>query len=131
MNITLSHDAAAQIRHALVAALHAIVGGLREVSSPGQKTRKQETQLREAIRLLDQQYESVAFQDALLATPSHSLADLEAVLGLALACARNQICTDPSNAGYDSYQAQGLELLEQFHTDVRQILSGNTTLQQA
>jgi hypothetical protein len=107
----------------LVAALHATGGGLREVSSLGQKTRKQERQLREAIRLLDEQDESLAFQEASLATPTRLLANLEAVLGLALARAREQICTDPSKADYDSQQAQALEQLEKFHTDLRQITS--------
>jgi hypothetical protein len=124
MPLRLNHDVAAQIRGALVAALHATGGGFEEDDGPGagRKTRDQEAQLREAITLL----ESAALDGALLATPLHALANLEAVLGLALACARNRICTDPSKIEYDGNQAQALELLEKFHADVRQSMSSLT-----
>jgi hypothetical protein len=85
--------------------------------------RRHKGQLREAIRLLDEQQEPAALATALLATPKPLLADFEAALGLALPRARDRICTHPSKAEYDSSQAQALELLEKFHTEVRQIIS--------
>ena len=121
MTITLSHDVAAQIRDALVAALHAN-GGEEDRPVRG-KAREQEGRLREAIRLLDEQQESAALEKALRATPAHLLANLEAALGLALAHARDRICADPSRAEYDSDQAQALRQLEKFHTGVRQIMA--------
>jgi hypothetical protein len=118
MTITLSHDVAAQIRDALVAALHARGGD--QVRG---KTRQPDGKLREAIRLLDEQRESAALEEVLLATPPHLLANLEAALDLALALARDRICTDPRKAEYDSGQAQALKQLEKFHTGVRQIMA--------
>jgi hypothetical protein len=124
MAITLSQDVAAQIRDALVAALHSRGGDLEQEGKPlGQTKREQEKRLREAIRLLDEQQESAALAKALLATPAHFLANLEAALSLALARARDRICTDPGKAEYDSSQAQALKQLEKFHTDVRQIMA--------
>ena len=125
MIITLNDDVAARIRNALVAALHGSGDDLEEEDELvlGQKTREHEGQLREAIRLLDEQQEFAALAKDPLATPTPLLADFEAALGLALAGARDRICTDPSKAEYDSSQAQALELLEKFHTEVRQIIS--------
>ena len=114
MTITLSHDVAAQIRDALVAALHA---------NGGEEDKPVRGKAREAIRLLDEQQESATLEKALRATPADLLANLEAALGLALAHARDRICADPSGAEYDNDQAQALRQLEKFHTEVRQILA--------
>ena len=125
MTITLSQDVAAQIRDALIVALHSRGGDLEQEGKTAfcQKTREQEGRLREAIRLLDEQQESAALEKALRATPADLLANLEATLGLALAHARDRICADPSGAEYDNDQAQALRQLEKFHTEVRQILA--------
>jgi hypothetical protein len=55
--------------------------------------------------------------------PAHLLATLEEALGLALARARDRICTDPGEAGYDSSQAQALEELENLHAEVRRVMT--------
>jgi hypothetical protein len=122
MTIALKEEVAAQIRDALVAALRAH-DGEREGKSALTQTREQEGRLREALRLLDEQQESAALEKALRAMPAHLLATLEGALGLALARARDRICTDPGEAGYDRSQAQALEELEHLHAEVRRVMT--------
>jgi hypothetical protein len=123
MTIPLKDDFAAQITDALVAALRANGGEAEDRSVLGQTREWKGRRLRKAVRLLEEQQESAALEQASRATPAHLLANLEAALTLALACARDRICTDPSKDEYDSVEAQALEQLEKFHPEVRRIMA--------
>ena len=69
---------------------------------------------------LDRQVEDL--ENVLVATPSGSLEEIEAVLRLALARFREITVTDPGNVFYDHGEARVLALVERVHEDLAGVL---------
>lgn len=61
-------------------------------------------------------------ENLLVSTPSTSLEEIEAVIGLAIARFREIIVTDPDDVFYDHGEARLLALVERAHGDLCQLL---------
>jgi hypothetical protein len=69
---------------------------------------------------LDRQIEDL--ENVLVATPSNSLDEIEAVIGLTVDRYRDIVVTDPSDVFYDHGEARFLAMLERVHEDLSGLL---------
>ena len=73
-------------------------------------------------RLDDIDHQMEELEDMLVTTPSSSLDEIEAVIGLAVARFKDIIVTDPSDVFYDHGEARLLALLERVQEDMSDLM---------